>query len=284
MRHPFFLSLCLCSAITLSACGDSSDTADVERAVKDLNVIDESNLNDIMLTVADPDEGVAYYKKAVLNEPNRIDFKRGLALSLVRAKKPEESLSSWKAVVESSQGTSDDRVNYADALIRSNKWDEAETMLDSVPPTVETFKRYRLEAMIADSNKDWDKADSYYETAVGLTTKPANVLNNWGYSMLTRGNYEKAEKLFGDAISYDSKLFTAKNNLVLARGAQRNYEIPIVPMTQEERAQLLHTMALSAIKQGDVATGKGLLKDAIETHPQHFESAVRSLSALEGGA
>ena len=52
-------------------------------------------------------------------------------------------------------------------------------------------------------------------------------------------------------------------------------------MTQIERAQLLHTLALSAIKQGDIATGKGLLQDAIETHPQHFDAAVRSLNALE---
>jgi hypothetical protein len=43
----------------------------------------------------------------------------------------------------------------------------------------------------------------------------------------------------------------------------------------------LHTMALSAIKQGDVETGKGLLRDAIETHPQHFEAASRALAALE---
>jgi hypothetical protein len=52
-------------------------------------------------------------------------------------------------------------------------------------------------------------------------------------------------------------------------------------MDQTERAQLLHTLALSAIKQGDVSTGKGLLRDAIDTHPQHFEAAVRSLEALE---
>jgi hypothetical protein len=52
-------------------------------------------------------------------------------------------------------------------------------------------------------------------------------------------------------------------------------------MTQTERAQLLHTLALSAIKQGDVNIGKALLQEAINTHPQHFEEAVRSLRALE---
>ena len=135
--------------------------------------------------------------------------------------------------------------------------------------------------MVADSNREWKRADAFYETAVGLTTKPSGVLNNWGYSKLTRGDYADAEQLFTEAITYDQDLFTAKNNLALARGAQRKYDLPVVPMTQVERAQLLHTMGLSAVKQGDVAIGKGLLREAIDTHPQHFEAAVRSLRALE---
>ncbi|KKK84377.1 hypothetical protein LCGC14_2783970, partial [marine sediment metagenome] len=109
----------------------------------------------------------------------------------------------------------------------------------------------------------------------------AGVMNNWGYSKLTRGDYAEAERLFGEAIKYDRDMFTAKNNLVLARGAQRKYDLPVVPMSQIEQAQLLHTMALTAIKQGDVALGRGLLREAVDTHPQHFEAAARSLAALE---
>ena len=54
-------------------------------------------------------------------------------------------------------------------------------------------------------------------------------------------------------------------------------------MEQTERAQLLHSLALTAIKQGDIKTGKALLQDAIDTHPQHFEAAVRAMRALENG-
>src|SRR5690606_11128856 len=150
-----------------------------------------------------------------------------------------------------------------------------------IPPTHETFLRYKLEAMVADANKNWPKADSFYETAVGLTTRPAGVLNNWGNSKLTRGDYPGAEKLFAQALMLDSALFTAKNNLVLARSAQHKYDLLIVSMTQAERAQLLYTVALTAIKQGDVTIGRNLLQDAVETHPQHFEEASRALEALD---
>ncbi|MEL6617565.1 MAG: tetratricopeptide repeat protein [Pseudomonadota bacterium] len=282
MRHPMILAVSLAGLMALSAC-DAQRTADetVERAFDDVNVVDESNLNDVMLTVADPNEAVAYFTRATNENPDRLDLQRSLAISYVRAKRYTEAAVAYAKVIKFDEATNEDRVDYADALLRSGDWARAEAELDKVPPTIETFKRYRLEALIADSNKEWKKADSFYETAVGLTTRPAGVLNNWGYSKLTRGDFADAERLFTDAIRQDSKLFTAKNNLILARGAQRNYQLPVIPMDQTERAQLLHTLGLAAVKQGDVQTGKGLLRDAIDTHPQHFEAAVRSLRALE---
>ena len=281
MRHPILTGMCVSSALLLSACGEGKDS-DVDRAfLEDLNVVDENNLNDVMLNVTDPNEAVSYFQRTLKDNPDRLDVRRGLAISLTRARRNTEAVAAWRQVVAHKDSTNDDQVQLADVLIRNGDWDEADAVLDAIPPTHETFHRYRLEAMVADSNKEWAKSDSFYEIALGLTTTPAGVMNNWGYSKLTRGDFAGAERLFGDALRQDQKLFTAKNNLVLARGAQRKYDLPLIPMSQVERAQLLHTLGLSAIKQNDISTGKGLLKDAIETHPQHFEAAVRSLDALE---
>lgn len=280
MKKVIIISLSLTGALFLAGC-DKSGFGDVKRSNTSVNVIDESNLNDVMLSAADPNEAVSYFTRALTTDPSRIDFQRGLAKSLIRAGNTSAAVTAWKDVVKNDAATSTDRVDYADALIRSGDWKGAESQLNQVPPTHETYKRYRLEAMIADSNQSWKKADSFYETAVGLTTKPSSVLNNWGYSKMTRGEFSTAERLFAEAITYDPKLFTAKNNLVLSRGAQGKYELPVVTMTQIERAQLLYTLGLSAVKSGDVTIGKGLIKEAIDTHPQHFETAVRSLRALE---
>jgi Tfp pilus assembly protein PilF len=280
MRHPVFAVLCLGGTVALSACQKDSD-AQVQRALKDVNVIDESNLNDVMLTVADPNEAVDYFARTLEENPDRVDVMRGLARSLVRAQKPTEAVQVWRQVVAHAENTPEDRVLLADALIRSNNWSDAKLELNQIPPTHETFDRYRLEAMVADSDKNWGKADSFYEIAAGLTTTPSGVLNNWGFSKLTRGEHVAAEKLFIEALTYDPSLFTAKNNLVLARAAQRKYDLPVVRMTQTEKAELLYSMALAAIKQGDVSVGKSLLNQAIETHPQHFEAASRSLETLD---
>ena len=280
MRRARPTALALVAVAALAACEKAGDN-DVNRAIEAVNAIDENNLSDIMLTAADPQEAVAYFTRATRENPDRIDLQRNLAASLVRARRPMDALPVWERVIASDRATNDDRTDHAETLIRLGRWDEAEAALDDIPPTFESYKRYRLEAMVADSNREWDRADAFYKTAAGMTAKPSGVLNNWGYSHLTRGDFEEAERLFVTAIQHDPTLFTAKNNLVLARAAQRNYQMPIVEMNQEERAQLLHTAALSAIKQGDVNLGRGLLQEAIDTHPQHFEAAVRAMRALD---
>ncbi|MEO8531855.1 MAG: hypothetical protein ABI459_11560, partial [Deltaproteobacteria bacterium] len=151
MRHSVVVSVCVSSMLTLAACSGGNSDAAVERKLKNVNVIDESNLNDVMLNAGDPREAVAYFQRASAEKPERIDLKRGLAMSLVRAKQVSQGVGAWKEVVGMEGATPDDSVELADALIRNDAWPEAEQVLGTIPPTHETFKRYRLEAMIADS-------------------------------------------------------------------------------------------------------------------------------------
>lgn len=134
MRHPILFSACIAGAMVLSACEKKSGDAAVKRAFQDVNVVDESNLNDVMLTVADPNEAVAYFQRTSASDPSRIDLQRGLASSLVRAKRTTEAAAAYGKVVKMDGATADDQVDYADALIRSGDWAQAEKVLDGVPP------------------------------------------------------------------------------------------------------------------------------------------------------
>ena len=282
MHRPRIIVLGL-AALSLAACEKSPFSDGVGRANGGVNVIEESDLTSIMLSVGDPAAAVAHFRRTLAEQPDRIDLRRGLALSLTRAGDAPAAAAAWGDVVAHPQSTPDDGVNLAEALIRGGDWAGARAALDAVPPTHESFDRYRLEAMAADMGEQWSRSDAFYENAVELTDQPAKTLNNWGYSKLSRGEYRSAEDMFVRALREDPSMFTAKNNLVLARGAQHNYDLPVVRMTQIERAQLLYTLALTAIKQNDLTIGRGLLQEAIDTHPQHFEAAVRSLRALENG-
>mmetsp|Transcript_8992 Transcript_8992/g.10748 ORF Transcript_8992/g.10748 Transcript_8992/m.10748 type:complete len:114 (+) Transcript_8992:138-479(+) len=109
MRQQFFVSACLVGGLVLSACA-KDDTEAVDRAFQEVNVVDESNLNDVMLTVADPNEAVTYFQRTLKSDPDRIDLNRGLALSLIRAKRNTEAVSAWQKVVSLPGATNEDRV------------------------------------------------------------------------------------------------------------------------------------------------------------------------------
>ena len=276
MRHTILRALLCGGMVALAGCAGVG--GDVNKALSGLD--EEGGIREVMLSVAEPAEAVTYFQGRLADAPEDTALMRDLAASLMRAGRVTEGVLAWRKVVALPDAGPEDQVQLAHALIRASEWDEAKRILDSIPPTHRSFERYRLEAVVADSTRDWQRADSFYETAVDLTTTPAGVLNNWGYSKLTRGDGPEAERLLTEAITYDQSLFTAKNNLVLARAMRRVYALPSIPMTQEERAQLLHTAGLAAVKQGDTDIGRNLIEDAIDTHPRHFEAAVRALEAL----
>ena len=86
------------------------------------------------------------------------------------------------------------------------------------------------------------------------------------FDVLTVGN------AIVDIIARCDEAFIADNGII--KGAMN--------LIDAERAELLYTLGLAAVKRGDVTVGRNLLEEAVETHPQHFEAAARSLAALQG--
>lgn len=245
------------------------------------SVIDDVNLNDLMLTVADPADGVAYFRDALSREPNRADLKRGYALSLARARRHADAVLIFEEL--SSEGNSDDqlRLEHAHSLARLQRWEEAENQMALVNSNTENPRRYLIDAMLADQRNDWEQSDTAYEKARRLSTNPATILNNWGVSRLSRGNYPEAQKTFQNALAHNPRLFSIKNNLAVSRALQGEYRLPLVTVNEEERATLFHNIGVIALRRGDVDVAKGLFAKAVATHPRYYPAAAEKLAALE---
>lgn len=263
----------------LAACEAPPKPGEDQPAV--LNAIDQTNLNEIMLTAANPEDAAEYFRRSLANDPDRADLKRGYAISLVRSKRFPEARLAYQSLVESGQATANDRIEYAHVLARVGDWDGVEQQVNAVPIGNYTYRYRIIEAALADAREDWATADAAYEAARQLSTEPAKVLNNWGWSHFARGNYKEAEKLFEQAILYDPSLFAAKNNLAMVYGRQRQYRLPIVTMTEEEKAVVYYNLAIQALENGDQNAARGLLTQAVEIHPRHYAAAADRLAALE---
>ncbi|MFK7945521.1 MAG: tetratricopeptide repeat protein [Paracoccaceae bacterium] len=245
------------------------------------NVIDAAQINDLLLTAGDPNESVIYFEAALANEPGREDFRRGLAKSLTRAKRYPEASRIYQEMIALGQDKPTDKLEYAMVAAHLQNWDEVERLVATVPAGLNTPRRYMVEALLADQKQNWSAADTAYATAESLTTNPASVLNNWGVSLMSRGDLTRAQGTFERALTYNSRLFSAKNNLAISRGLQGNYQLPVIPMTEKEKATILNNLGLIALRKGDKNVAKGLFAAAIDTHPQHYSAAADRLAALE---
>lgn len=278
---PGYLCRCVLAVLVgmaLTACESVSQKKDpIPRSV-----IDAADLNDLLLAAGDPEESVAYFQKSLAAEPNRPDFRRGLAISYARAKRYPEAARVYQEMTALGQDEPTDRIEYAFVVARLERWDEVRSILNTVPSGTETSRRYLAVAMLADHDQNWTLADESYARAEALSPSPAKVINNWGVSMMSRKDLPKATETFQRALSFDSRLFSAKNNLAISRGLQNNFELPIVPMTEKEKAIILNNLGLIAVRKGELDIAKGLFAAAVAAHPQHYTSAADRLAALEG--
>lgn len=248
------------------------------------NIIDDANIEELLLTAGDPEESVAYFENALAQEPNRADFRRGLAVSLARAKRYPESARVFEEMMALGQAEPQDRLDYAEVAARLEKWDDVRAAVAVLPGGLDTVQRHLVEAMVADHDRNWQAADAAYSRAETLAVNPAGVLNNWGMSLMSRGDLARAEDTFERALSYDSRLFSPKNNLAIVRGMQGNYQLPAIPMTETEKAYILNNLGLIAARKGDNDLARGLFAAAVEAHPQHYAAAASRLAAMEAAA
>ncbi|MEM9761144.1 MAG: tetratricopeptide repeat protein [Pseudomonadota bacterium] len=268
----------LLAALLLAGCSESLNEKPDPFAG---DIIDEAQLTQLMLTAGDPDSAVRYFEQGLAREPERADFRRYLARSYARARRYPEAARTYQELLALQQETPTDRLEYAFVAVRLDRWEDAEALATGIPQTIDTPRRHMLDAMLADRTQDWELADAAYARAEERSSNPADVLNNWGVSLMSRKEYDRAEAVFERAISYNSRLFSAKNNLALSRGLRRDYRLPIVPMTAEEKAVISYNLGVIALRQGDRRVARGLFAKAVDEHPRHYEAAAAQLEALE---
>lgn len=244
------------------------------------NIIDDARIESLLLSAGDPEDAVRYFRTALEESPGRAEFRRGLALSLSRAGRPAEAAETYRELIARNQATPEDRLDYASTAARLGDWATVNILVAELPSQITSVRRHLIEAMAADQMQDWERADAAYAAAEAAASAPARVLNNWGVSLMARGDLALAETMFKRALSHDPQLFNAKNNLAMARGLQGNFRPPSIPMSETERAYVLNNLGMIAMQQGQSERARGLLAAAIEAHPQHYTEAASRLEAL----
>ena len=155
-----------------------------------------------------------------------------------------------------------------DLLNRSTKWPGA------------SWRAWNARGVAADYKRDWATADAAYVKAASLAPDEVEVVNNQGWSLLLRGDWNKAVGFFERAAARDPKSTRIANNLELARAALST-DLPRRRPGEEDKdwAARLNDAGVAAQIMGNKARAIAAFSQALEARGSWYDRAANNLKA-----
>ena len=145
-----------------------------------------------------------------------------------------------------------------------------------------TWRGWNGRGVAADFRRDWATADQSYARAEAIAPNRAEVLNNFGWSLLARGRWSDALEKLERAAALDPKSERIAHNLELARAAMTE-DLPQrrVGESDEGWAARLNDAGVIARVQGKRSKAVAAFSRAIEARSAYYERAANNLAIAQ---
>ncbi|WP_375196220.1 hypothetical protein [Sphingobium sp.] len=197
-------------------------------------------------------------------------------------RRDEEALTRFAALRQG--GLSDCRVDEGQgiALVRLGRSPEAlDPLHHAVGACADRWRAWNALAVAYDDVRSWALSAAAYERAFQLTNKPAQILNNYGLSLLKQGQAAKAAIIFDRAreLMPDDARIIANGDRAYVMAGQEIRRRPID--TADEWARRLNNAGQVAIRIGDLPLAQAYLSRAVTEGDSFVPDAEAALAAME---
>lgn len=197
-------------------------------------------------------------------------------------RRDEEAVARFTALGQS--GLKDCRVDEGQgiALLRLGRSQEAlEPLRHAVGACANRWRAWNALAVAYDQAQSWALSSAAYERAFQLTDKPAQVLNNYGLSLLKQGKADKAAAIFDKArelMPDDGRIITNGDTAYVMAGQ----DIRRRPAdTADEWARRLSNAGQVAMRMGDAPRAQAYLSRAVTEADSFVPDAAAALATME---
>lgn len=140
------------------------------------------------------------------------------------------------------------------------------------------WRSYDGLGVLADRRKEYSLALTYYDAALHLQPRAANVLNNRGYSRFLNGDLKGAEEDLRAALSIDPTSL-ARVNLGNVQAKGRHYGDAFKTFLETyDAAHAYNAVGEGAMDNGDHQIARTYFENATTASPSYFEEAEKNLT------
>jgi Flp pilus assembly protein TadD len=194
----------------------------------------------------------------------------------------EEALARFSALGQG--GLDDCRVDEGRgiALLRLGRSPEAvDPLRHAVGACADRWRAWNALAVAYDETQSWALSAAAYERAFQLTNKPAQILNNYGLSLLKQGQAAKAAVIFDRAreLMPDDARIIANGDTAYVMAGQEIRRRPID--TADEWARRLNNAGQVAMRVGDLPLAQAYLSRAVTEADSFVPEAAAALATMD---
>ncbi|AEG48065.1 Tetratricopeptide TPR_2 repeat-containing protein [Sphingobium chlorophenolicum L-1] len=169
------------------------------------------------------------------------------------------------------------------ALLRLGRSREAlEPLRRAVAACADRWRAWNALGVAYDQAQSWALSAAAYERAFQLTDKPAQILNNYGLSLLGQGKADKAAAIFDKAREQapDDARIVANGDAAYVMSGQDIRRRPAD--TADEWGRRLSNAGQVAMRMGDLPRAQAYLSRAVTEADGFVPDAAAALAAMGG--
>lgn len=222
------------------------------------------------------------FEQVLENDPDNAAARLGLGEALAAEGDVAGAMSAYGALVADDVYGSRAQQGIGLVYLSSGQAGLAEpALLAAVEADPSLWRAWTGLARIHDLRSDGPAADAAYERALTASPRPAVVFNNHGFSLLSRGDYDRALSAFSLAIDHEPDLEIAQVNRAIALAMVNDYAQLATERTGDQAARDYNNAGYIAMLRGDYDAAETLFAQALRASPVFFGPAFENLQALE---
>ena len=193
-----------------------------------------------------------------------------------------EALGRYEALLKASPGNPSLIEPGAIAALKLGEVDRASSLL-SLAKGAATWRMWNARGVVADLKQDWKTADESYQHATELAPNEVAPVNNQGWSLVLRGQWNQSLSFFERAAVLDPKSERVADNLELAKMALAAGLPGRQPgESRSSWAARLNDAGIVAAMRGDKNRATAAFTQAIDASGTWYARAADNLAALGG--